>query len=203
MQFVNVFIKFTVFSAILVFALGFISTNADTKQDLLIPFTEVDADEFTNEVDYTELTCMSQNIYHESKNQSKLGMIAVARVVINRVQDNRWPNTVCGVIKQGPVRESWKTRQTEDPNDAVFYPVKNRCQFSWYCDGKADDIPSMKNNLAWNLAQDIAWEVLKYDRYSGIVEGATHYHADYVNPTWSKTIPLITKIDDHIFYRWD
>ena len=81
--------------------------------------------------------------------------------------------------------------------------MKNRCQFSWYCDGKSDDIPSMKNNLAWNLAQDIAWEVLKYDRYSGIVEGATPYHADYVNPTWSKTITLITKIDDHIFYRWD
>ena len=44
---------------------------------------------------------------------------------------------------------------------------------------------------------------MAFDRYSGIVEGATHYHADYVNPDWNQTITLVTKIDNHIFYRWD
>lgn len=158
-----------------------------------------------SELSQQDLECMATNIYHESKNQSKLGMIAVARVVMNRVRDRRYPDTVCDVIYEGPVTESWKTRQ--DPNlpdeERIYYPRRDRCQFSWYCDGKPDDVISKKNNIAWRLAQDVAIEVLAFDKYNGIVEGATHYHADYVNPAWNKTITLITKVDDHIFYRWD
>lgn len=158
-----------------------------------------------SELSQQDLECMATNIYHESKNQSKLGMIAVARVVMNRVRDRRYPDTVCDVIYEGPVTESWKTRQ--DPNlpdeERIYYPRRDRCQFSWYCDGKPDDVISKKNNIAWRLAQDVAIEVLAFDKYNGIVEGATHYHADYVDPAWNKTITLITKVDDHIFYRWD
>ena len=152
-----------------------------------------------------EIECMAVNIYHESKNQSKLGMIAVARVVMNRVIDRRFPNTVCEVIYEGPVTESWKTRQDPDLPDSkrVYYPRRDRCQFSWYCDGKPDEIISKKNNIAWRMAQDVAIEVMAFDKYNGIVEGATHYHADYVDPAWNKTITLVTHIDDHIFYRWD
>jgi len=156
-------------------------------------------------VDMQEVECMAQNIYFEANNQSKAGMVAVARVVVNRMRDNRYPNTACEVILEGPIRESWKTRKDETlaDEDRVYYPVRNRCQFSWYCDGKADVIPSPKTNLSWRLAQDIAVEVLAFDKYTGIVEGATHYHADYVKPTWRSSLTLITKIDDHIFYRWD
>ena len=158
-----------------------------------------------SELSQQDLECMAVNIYHESKNQSKLGMIAVARVVMNRVRDRRYPDSVCDVIYEGPVTESWKTRQ--DPNlpdeERIYYPRRDRCQFSWYCDGKPDEIISKKNNIAWRLAQDVAIEVLAFDKYNGIVEGATHYHADYVDPAWNKTITLITKVDDHIFYRWD
>ena len=156
-------------------------------------------------LDSNELYCMAQNIYHESGNQSKTGMIAVAHVTMNRVRDSRFPNTVCEVVFEGPIRESWKTRNDPDlaDEDRIFYPIKNRCQFSWYCDGKADVIPYPENNISWRKAQDVALEVMAFDRYSGIVEGATHYHADYVNPDWNKTITLVTKIDNHIFYRWD
>ena len=152
-----------------------------------------------------ELECMSRNIYFEANNQSKAGQIAVARVVMNRVQDIRYPNTVCEVIQEGPVVESWKTRQQEDLPDEerIYYPRRDRCQFSWYCDGKSDEIVSKTNNIAWRQAQDIAYLVLNFNKYNGIVDGATHYHADYVDPDWNKTITLITKIDDHIFYRWD
>jgi len=148
---------------------------------------------------------MSRNIYFEANNQSKAGQIAVARVVMNRVQDTRFPNTVCEVITEGPTRESWKTKKDPDlkDEDRIFYPVKHRCQFSWYCDGKADDIISKENNHAWRVAQDIAFNVMVFNKYNGLVEGATHYHADYVDPDWNKTITLVTKIDDHIFYRWD
>ena len=77
-------------------------------------------------------------MYHESRNQGTAGVLGVTAVVYNRVKDKRFPNTICGVIKQGPIRESWKTKKTSDPYDAVYYPIKNRCQFSWYCDGKSD-----------------------------------------------------------------
>ena len=87
--------------------------------------------------------CLAMNMYHEARNQGSAGLLAVSAVVLNRVKDPKFPNTICEVIEQGPTRESWKTRQTADPNDAQFYPVRNRCQFSWFCDGKSD-VPKQK-----------------------------------------------------------
>ena len=75
------------------------------------------------------LTCLAQNIYFESRDQSTIGQIAVAEVTLNRVADPRWPNDVCSVVKQGP---TYKWKKT--------YPIKHRCEFSWYCDGKSDKV---------------------------------------------------------------
>ena len=138
------------------------------------------------------LICMALNVYFEARDQPLVGQIAVAETVLNRVHSTFFPDTVCEVVYQGEYY-SW------NPD----IPVRNRCQFSWYCDGKADVIPESENNHAWRVAQDIAFDVLVFNKYAGLVEGATHYHADYVNPAWNKTITLITKVDDHIFYRWD
>ena len=82
------------------------------------------------------IACLAQNIYFEARDQPTAGQVAVATVVLNRVHDPRWPDTVCGVIREGPTY-NWKTT----------YPIKDRCQFSWYCDGKPD-IP--KDQRAWN-----------------------------------------------------
>mgnify|MGYP005665468039 FL=1 len=141
----------------------------------------------------TAFICLALNTYHEAKNQSMIGQIATAQVVMNRVADDRYPNTVCEVVKQGPHRPSWENPEKE-------YPVKHRCQFSWYCDGKSD-IP--KNEKAWKKAQDYAYLVL-YNRINlDVTEGATHYHATYVRPAWAKTKTRTTKIEKHIFYRWE
>ena len=141
----------------------------------------------------TAFICLALNTYHEAKNQSTVGQIATAQVVMNRVEDRRFPNTVCEVVKQGPTRPSW-----EDPNKE--YPIKHRCQFSWYCDGKSD-VP--KNEKAWKKAQDVAFLVL-YDKIKlDVTEGATHYHATYVKPAWAKTKKRTTQIEKHIFYRWE
>ena len=141
----------------------------------------------------TAFLCLALNTYHEAKNQSMIGQIATAQVVMNRVEDSRYPNTVCEVVKQGPTRTSWK-----DPSKRI--PVKHRCQFSWFCDGKSD-IP--KNKKAWKKAQDYAYLVL-YNRIQiDVTEGATHYHATYVKPSWAKTKTRTTRIETHIFYRWE
>ena len=148
------------------------------------------------------INCMALNIYHEAKNQSVTGQIAVGLVVINRVKDNRFPDTICDVIMQGPIRESWKTKKNPDLNDEerMYYPIRNRCQFSWYCDGK-DDTP--REPTAWELATHIAEKLLFSRQYAGMLDGATHYHADYVSPAWRLDMTRISQVDDHIFYRWD
>tara|TARA_Y100000114_G_scaffold145475_1_gene155177 strand:+ start:1085 stop:1525 length:441 start_codon:yes stop_codon:yes gene_type:complete len=141
----------------------------------------------------TAFICLALNTYHEAKNQSLVGQIATAQVVMNRVADDRYPSTICEVVKQGPTRPSW-----EDP--AKEYPIKHRCQFSWYCDGKPD-VP--KNEKAWKKAQDVAFLVLYNKINLDVTEGATHYHATYVRPAWAKTKTRTTRIEKHIFYRWE
>ena len=88
------------------------------------------------------IMCLALNVYHESKNQSFIGQVAVAQVVMNRVQDSRYPNNVCDVVKQG-LTYKWKPT----------LPIKNKCQFSWYCDGKSDKAREKK---AWSVALKVA-----------------------------------------------
>ena len=148
-----------------------------------------------------QIKCLADNIYWEARNQEVRGMMAVAHVTRNRVRSPHWPSTYCEVIEEGPMRESWTTRKNPLlPDDQrVYFPKRDRCQFSWYCDGKSDRI---WNEDAFARAFIIAKRVIA-GQYDGYLEGATHYHATYVNPDWAKTKTLITQVGDHIFYRWD
>ena len=74
-----------------------------------------------------EIECLAQNIYHEARSESTAGRMAVALVTLNRVKDQRFPNTICGVVKQTKYYPSGKIDL-------------HSCQFSWYCDGKPDTI---------------------------------------------------------------
>ena len=47
-----------------------------------------------------ELYCMAQNVYFEARHESMIGKIAVAHVVMNRIESKDFPNTVCEVVKQ-------------------------------------------------------------------------------------------------------
>ena len=140
------------------------------------------------ELDAKEVECMAKNIYYESRSEPIEGQIAVAQVTLNRVQDTRFPNTICEVVKQGLTYESG-------------HPIKNKCQFSWYCDGKSD---KMKNHDLETKVLITVYETLSL-WYQGIdiTEGATHYHADYVNPGWAKKLRYTTRIGTHKYYKWD
>lgn len=140
-----------------------------------------------------EETCMALNIYHESRSENLAGKYAVADVVLNRVQDDRWPNTVCSVIYEAELRPSWA-------NPEIMVPKRHRCQFSWYCDGINDE---PKDVDAWNASLAVAYQIIKNETYRGITEGATHYHATYVNPQWNRRFHVIGRIGSHIFYRAD
>ena len=138
--------------------------------------------------------CLALNMYHEARGQGTAGELAVTTVVMNRVNDSRFPNTICGVVKQGPTRPSWK-----DPK--ILFPIKHKCQFSWYCDGKSD---KPRNKKTYEKMKDFAKTLLSNKLlYLDITDGATHYHADYVSPSWAKTKTKTVEIQDHIFYRWE
>ena len=134
------------------------------------------------------VVCLALNVYHEAKNQPMIGQIAVAQVVMNRVEDDRYPDDVWSVVEQVPTY-SW----TDD------FPIRNRCQFSWYCDGKSD---KPRDKEAWETALTVAHGVY-YNNINDFVDGATHYHAVYVRPEWASTKTKIVQIGDHIFYRWE
>jgi len=139
-----------------------------------------------------QVSCLALNIYHEARDQSIAGQIAVGLVTLNRVRDDRFPDTICEVVMEGPHRASWK-------GTGEMIPIKNLCQFSWYCDGKSDKIYDEKvYSEIFSLAQMLINQTM-----IDITSGATHYHADYVEPAWAKTKTRTTKIEDHIFYRWE
>ena len=132
--------------------------------------------------------CLAQNIYFEAGNQPLAGKIAVAHVVLNRLEHKSYPNNVCGVVYQAKLRESWAGN---------MIPIRNQCQFSWYCDGKSDEPLDTKTWLeVLRIARDIqdgAW--------ADITEGATHYHATRVNPYWADSLNETVVINEHIFYK--
>jgi len=127
----------------------------------------------------TDVYWMALNIYHEAGNQPSIGKIAVAMVVVNRLNDNhnRFPKTIKDIITQN-------------------------CQFSWYCIRKNH---KPKNDFAWKQSYKIAEFVLTNHAKGDIIdliEGATHFHAVYVKPPWIKSATKVVQIGDHIFYRW-
>lgn len=146
-----------------------------------------------NTVNYSEddLLCMQQNIYFEARNQSVEAMQAVALVTMNRVHSKFYPDNVCDVVFQGRMSDGKK--------------IKNQCQFSWTCDGKSD-VPNLKNKkemVAWNMARDIAAEILNGEVDNFLGQNVTHYHANYVKPHWSnaRRYVRVASIQKHVFYK--
>jgi len=125
------------------------------------------------------LTCLALNIYHEARNQPLDGKIAVAHVVLNRVESPRFPDDICSVIYQGVNKG------------------KHRCQFSWACDGKSD---KPREKRAWADSQAIAASVLSLDTKDP-TKGGTHYHTTASTPYWRKHLEKTRRIQDHVFYK--
>ena len=138
--------------------------------------------------DQDSMTCLAKNIYFESANQSFAGRLAVAHVVMNRKASELFPDEICGVVYQAKTMINWKGNEV---------PIKNQCQFSWYCDGKSDE---PKDSKTWLNSLWIADLVLS-SHYPDITEGSLWYHADFVSPYWSKQLELVTTIDNHLFYK--
>jgi len=128
---------------------------------------------------FEELYCLAKNIYFESRNQPKLGQIAVGQVTMNRVNSPKFPNSVCEVVQQGGER-------------------RHKCQFSWYCDGKKDE---PEGGTPWDESVYLALRIYSEEFPIDVTEGALWYHATYVSPAWAEHYEKTVRINEHIFYR--
>tara|TARA_R100001143_G_scaffold3431_1_gene6421 strand:+ start:235 stop:726 length:492 start_codon:yes stop_codon:yes gene_type:complete len=132
--------------------------------------------------------CLAKNIYFESGNQPLAGKVAVAHVTLNRVKNFQFPNTICSVVYQAQWKLNWKGKKV---------PRRNRCQFSWFCDGKPD---KPTDSETWMESTKVAEQVLN-NKFPDITEKSLWYHADYVQPNWSNYLNKTVQIEDHIFYK--
>lgn len=138
------------------------------------------------EKDSAEVICLAKNMYHEARNQSTLGQIAVANVTLNRVASKRFPNTVCKVVYQAKL--DWQGN-----------PRRDACHYSWYCDGKSDTVYDRKTYLDILKLATVVYQYSK--EFIDVTHGGTHYHAKYVNPWWNRNFVRTVTIGEHIFYR--
>lgn len=131
-----------------------------------------------------DLDCLVEAVYYEARSEGIIPKIAVANVILQRVKDKRYPSTICEVVHQGKKRNGRM--------------IRNRCQFSYYCDGKKERVKDYTSLLE---VLDVASLVLE-----GVIlertQGATHYHAYYVKPRWSskKSFKNLGRVGAHIFY---
>ena len=128
----------------------------------------------------TAVGCLADAVYYEAGFEPLEGQRAVAQVVVNRVRDPNFPDSICGVVFQG-------------------FQRKTGCQFSFVCDG------SMKRRPP-HPEQDAFARMIAQQALNGYVEKdvgtATHYHTDYVRPAWAPNMVKVTQIGQHIFYHW-
>tara|TARA_Y100001951_G_C11294789_1_gene274763 strand:- start:53 stop:598 length:546 start_codon:yes stop_codon:yes gene_type:complete len=136
-----------------------------------------------------DAVCLAKNIYFEAGNQPLAGKVAVAQVVLNRIDHSSYPDDICGVVYQA------KEYYTSWTGNVI--PKRGMCQFSWYCDGRSDEPLDTKTWLAsYKVANDVI-----LGKYLDITEGATHYHADYIYPYWAESLNETVLINNHIFYK--
>jgi hypothetical protein len=125
-----------------------------------------------------EIQCLALTIYYEARGEPQVGKLAVGHVVMNRARSGAFPDDVCDVVRDGG-------------------QMRNRCQFSWYCDGISDrprDTAALRESL--QLARAI-YEGCTADP-SG---GALYFHATSIRPGWRKWAGRGMRIGGHMFYR--
>jgi spore germination cell wall hydrolase CwlJ-like protein len=118
-------------------------------------------------------------IYFEARGEPSIGQKAVAQVIVNRVEDDAYPESVCGVVFQNRNR-------------------RNACQFSFACDGIPDKTNDSK---AWRKATAIASQTLSGKNPVMKQARATHYHASNIRPRWASSLKRVQTIGRHVFYQ--
>lgn len=126
-----------------------------------------------------QFQCLAEGVYFEARGETRQGQVAVAQVIMNRVNHDEFPDTICGVVYQN---QHWR----------------NRCQFSFACDGAPERITE---RAAWSMAEGVSRQVLEGRDLIETIEESTHYHAAYVRPRWAPRMIRLDRVGLHIFYK--
>tara|TARA_B110000503_G_scaffold31383_1_gene50641 strand:+ start:2039 stop:2629 length:591 start_codon:yes stop_codon:yes gene_type:complete len=120
-----------------------------------------------------DVFCLAKNIFHEAGIEPRIGKYAVAQVTLNRVASSKYPNSICGVV--------FENRQFSWANDKVIHWTR----------------PTGRN---WDASYRVALNVLEHNERLIGLNDSYYYHADYVNPNWSRKMTEVATIGRHIFY---
>ncbi len=148
------------------------------ERQTLLSFSEADLDLLPVAAGGAAWRCLTEALYFEARGESIAGIVAVAEVILNRVENPKYPKTVCGVIRQG---------------------VGNAetCQFSYMCDGRPE---RMTEREAYQRVGKIA-RIMLDGQPRMLTGGATHFHTTRVRPSWSRAFERTARIGEHVFYR--
>jgi len=129
----------------------------------------------------TDLECLARNVYYEARGEPAEGQYAVAEVTMNRLASARYPDSVCGVVQE----KRWDE-------------IRGRYvgAFAW----TEFDAMAEPEGQAWDAARKVAEDVY-FGRAPQRLEGATHFHATYLKPSWARERKRVARIGGHVFYR--
>jgi N-acetylmuramoyl-L-alanine amidase len=118
-----------------------------------------------------EEKCLASAIFYEARSESFEGQLAIAQVILNRVESGRFASSICGVVLQ--------------PG-----------QFSFIRGGA---IPAInKGSKDWREALAIA-RIAQAKLHRSDVNDALFFHATHVSPKWR--LNRVASIGNHVFYR--
>lgn len=123
------------------------------------------------------ITCLARTVYWEAKGADAEDMAAVASVVLNRLVSEGFPDTICGVVKQGVESKA--------------------CQFSWWCDGRPDQVEEPQR---YGIAKEIARKALN-QQLKDSTGGALYFHDRNVRPDWAKAYRRTAQTQHFLFYK--
>lgn len=133
------------------------------------------------EAERQNVLCLAKNVYYEARGEPAEGQYAVAEVTMNRLASSRYPDSVCAVVHE----KRW---------DAIR--KRHVGAFSWT---EFYSVPEPEG-AAWAQARKVAEDVF-YKRTPPVLDGATFYHATYIQPSWARKQERIARIGRHVFYR--
>jgi N-acetylmuramoyl-L-alanine amidase len=166
-------------------------------------------------INLQELNCLAKNIFFEAGSEPEEGKVAVGLVTLNRMQDGRFSNTICGVVSQKTSFEVPQTRtvtkqvkvgwfgetQTQTEKQTTWSKI-SVCQFSWRCMFVK---PPMKDDQRWIESQRVAKDLLSdnenYESLRNKYADALYFHAIAIKPSWARSKERVSKIGGHIFYK--
>jgi len=141
------------------------------------PYTAAELDAMGRARGGRQWQCLTEALYFEARGESVAGQFAVAEVILNRVDHANYPDTICGVVNQGTGR-------------------RFACQFTYTCDGRPE-------NVTDHAIHERLGRIARIMIDGGprtLTGGATHYHANWVNPSWAREFPQTAEIGTHLFY---